>query len=257
MNCKQVEELLPLYTGRDLDERRERLIADHVRECPGCAAAASEFREARQLIGELVPPRFSENVYTGIRQEVWRKIEAESNAPSAWQLVPTWFWPPRVAWALATAVLVTVFLLAIYLMGNRQTTRPQVAGSGPETNQNRQTEQPGAQPKSSNAEVAPLPMTVGNKGAQQADPVQPPHRLVRKIRAERATSNAANSTAAQSTNVETSAQTDSQTQADSQAEAGATSPNSASPLRMEIQTKDPNIRIIWFAQQETKPTKGT
>jgi hypothetical protein len=32
-------------------------------------------------------------------------------------------------------------------------------------------------------------------------------------------------------------------------------------LRVEIQTKDPNIRIIWFVQQETKPiipsSKGT
>ena len=41
-------------------------------------------------------------------------------------------------------------------------------------------------------------------------------------------------------------------------------PNSASlvkPLRMEIQTKDPMIRIIWFVQPETKPVipgpKGT
>jgi hypothetical protein len=36
---------------------------------------------------------------------------------------------------------------------------------------------------------------------------------------------------------------------------------SESPLRVEIQTKDPNIRIIWFAQRESKPavlnSKGT
>jgi hypothetical protein len=28
---------------------------------------------------------------------------------------------------------------------------------------------------------------------------------------------------------------------------------SAKPLRVEIQTKDPKIRIIWFVQTETKP----
>ena len=28
---------------------------------------------------------------------------------------------------------------------------------------------------------------------------------------------------------------------------------SAKPMRVEIQTKDPKIRIIWFVQPETKP----
>jgi hypothetical protein len=246
MNCRQVEELLPLYTGGDLDEKRERLIADHVRRCVGCAALSDEFDETRELIGEIAP-QLSENVYAGIRQEVWRQIEAEANRPSRWPVVPD-FWPRRVAWGLASAVLITVFMLAIYFIGNRGT-RPQVAGNGGETNQNRRTDRPGEQPKPSNSE-APPSRSAGTSGPNLTHLKQPRRRFDRKVGAERATSLAANSPAAPNPSVEPSAPADSHSE-------GETQLNSDNPLRMEIQTTDPNIRIIWFAQRETKPTKGT
>ena len=37
MNCKQTEELLPLYTGRDLEEKHAILVTEHLKTCAGCA----------------------------------------------------------------------------------------------------------------------------------------------------------------------------------------------------------------------------
>jgi predicted anti-sigma-YlaC factor YlaD len=52
MNCKDVQELLPLYVGGDLKEKRARPVTEHVQSCADCAGSADEYRESRQLLME-------------------------------------------------------------------------------------------------------------------------------------------------------------------------------------------------------------
>ena len=81
MNCKQLDELLPLYAGRDLDEKRARLVSEHLHTCSGCARVAGEYREAVELTQHFAPPVFSDNVYASVRRQVMQQIEAE---PTVW-----------------------------------------------------------------------------------------------------------------------------------------------------------------------------
>ena len=101
MNCKQLDELLPLYAGRDLDEKRARLVSEHVQICSECASAAAEYREAVELAQHFAPPVFTDNVYASVRRQVMQQIEDdEPKALLLPQLIGSWF-RPRIAWAAA------------------------------------------------------------------------------------------------------------------------------------------------------------
>src|SRR5262249_47622600 len=114
MNCKQVEGLLPLYAGHDLDEKRERLIADHLPSCAACAHAAEEYQQTRLLLHEFAPPTFNDDLYAVVRQNVRRRLETESRPPSVRQLIAGWL-QPRWAWAPA-ALLIAVSVFGVYLL---------------------------------------------------------------------------------------------------------------------------------------------
>ena len=228
MNCKQAEELLPLYAGRDLEVKRARLVTEHLQTCATCTRVADEYRQSVQWTGQFAPPVFSEDVYAGIRQRVLRQIQTEATAPSWAQPIARLF-RPRLTWAIAGMLLVVVSMLAIYFLVNRKHEQ-QVAGSQPAS----------IQPATKEEDKRVVLPPAVNTGAtqQQAGIPQPRRKRSRGIVARRPSS------LPQPTLFppRTSASLD-------------------KTLRVEIQTQDPNIRIIWFVQPETKPansnSKGT
>ena len=232
MNCKQVEELLPLYAGRDLEEKRATLISEHVQMCAACARVADEYRDSIQLSGQSAPPVFSEAVYAGIRQRVLREIETEATAPSRSQAIASLF-RPRLTWAIASVLLIIVSLFAIYFFVNKGKDEQQLANKPPAEVQPDTKEHPesGSQPSA-------LPRTVntGNKKQQLAGI---PRARPKRSRALNITANNVSSQPA------------------TLPEPTLFPPPSSAALvktmRVEIQTKDPKIRIIWFLQPETKP----
>ncbi len=254
MNCKQIENLLPLYVSHDLDADRERLVAAHVQACDECHSVADEYRETRVLLQEFAPPAFGENVYAEIRQNVWREIQAESASPSITEVIAGWF-RPRLTWAVATALLIAVSVLGVYLIGTRWTARQPVAVNGPQKNPTESNQQAGT-PREAVATASPSPPGEGMNGPRQViihhserrgDRRRAPHRpdFLWSAKAPDAPP-----VKGVSPGINNSAGPESSAARDS-----------SKALRMEIQTKDPNIRIIWFAQQDTKPvspnSKGT
>src|SRR5215510_4383095 len=117
MNCKQTEELLPLYAGRDLEEKRATLVIEHLQTCAACAHVANEYRESVQLTEQFAPPVFSEAVYAGIRQRVLREIDTEAMAP-AWSQTIASLFRSRLTWAIASMLLIVVSMFAIYFIMN-------------------------------------------------------------------------------------------------------------------------------------------
>jgi hypothetical protein len=254
MNCKQIEKFLPLYAGRDLDAQSERLITAHIESCTACAATAGEYQQSRELLQEFAPPAFSEDVYAEIRQNVWRQIGSESTAVSVSELIAGWF-RPRVIWAAASALLVAVLVLGIFLIGNRSTPRQKVAVNAPELNRDGSNRQIAAVPPRDTSTPSPLAPREGVKGPRQVyfrhserkgDRNRAPDRLNTLV----ANAPDALPNTSGSPRLGTSSDPDPSPAGDS-----------VKILRMEIQTKDPNIRIIWFAQRDTKPvshnSKGT
>ena len=255
MNCKQIEKLLPLYVGRDLDARSERLVTAHVESCDACSAAASEYRQTRELLQEFAPPAFSEDVYAGIRQNVWRQIESESTTVSMSELIAGWF-RPRVIWAAASALLVAVLVLGIFLIGNRSTPQQKAAGNAPEMNRDGSNRQIAVLPPRDTSTPSRVASRDGLKGSRQVDLRHSERRGDRNRAPDRLNNLVANAPDALP-NTSGSPRLGTPSDPDP-----SPARDSVRTLRMEIQTKDPNIRIIWFAQRDTRPvshnnSKGT
>jgi len=223
MNCKQTEKLLPLYAGRELEEKRATLVTEHLQTCAACARVANEYRESVRLTEQFAPPVFSEAVYAGIRQHVQREIETEALAP-AWSHTIASLFRSRLTWAIASMLLIVVSMFAIYFMMNRGNVEPQLANQPPAN------VQPGTNEHSkSGLPDSSLPAG-GNTGGEKQHLARG-HQLQRRKRSRDTLADRVNTVAAKSPEATSTSKT----------------------LRLEIQTKDPKIRIIWFVEPETKP----
>jgi hypothetical protein len=256
MNCKQVQELLPLYVGRDLEEKRAHLVAAHVQSCAECAGSADEYRETRHLLQQFAPPPFSDAVYAGIRQRVWREIGRET-APGLSRLLESLF-RPRIRWAVATAMLLAVFVSTFYFIANRtndRRDRQQVADSG------RTVDRP-TPPSSRESDGPRLVSTVQNPGAVQRL-AGGTHQSQRRKGIGGAPDRSATVNSADIQSMSAQTLPDSNNRSEPDAASARDSAISEKTLRVEMQTEDPNIRIIWFTPQPTKPdspgkfSKGT
>jgi len=255
MNCKQIEKLLPLYVGHDLDAQSERLVTAHVESCSACSIAAGEYRQSRELLQEFAPPAYSEDVYAGIRQNVWRQIESESTTVSLSELIAGWF-RPRMIWAAASALLVIMLVLGILLIGNRSTPRQKAAVYAPQMNRDESNKEIVALPPRDTSTPSTLASREGVKGPRQVYLRHAGHKGDRNRAPDRLNPLVANAPDALS-NTSRSPRLGTPSDPDP-----SPARDSVKTLRMEIQTKDPNIRIIWFAQRDTRPvshnnSKGT
>ena len=259
MKCKHVQELLPLYVGRDLAENRARMITAHVQSCAECASAVDEYRETRQLLQQFAPPQFSAAAYAGIRQRVLSEIAGEATVPS-WSRLLAGLFRPRLRWAIATALLLVFSAFAFYFIAyrsvNPSNNQEQVAGSGRMPDGTRRD----GQSRSQGSVVSPVPSSKQSDGRNTgagttiAGPVDRARRSQQRrsfgATVEPGTTMAVNTSAARSMTAE--AASDSNNVATPDAASSGDSARSGKTLRLEMQTKDPNIRIIWFAHERSK-----
>jgi hypothetical protein len=248
MNCSQIDNFLPLYAGQDLDDRRQHAIAAHLEACEVCASAFAEYRETRNLLNGFAAPEIDEEVFEQIRRGVWRRIESESNRPSSLETMRDWF-QPRFVWVVAAAVCLVVCAVALYSLANRFAVQPRMVIDNPKGI---------AQPRIEAVEDPGNNFANLNPGTLSPRQTDVPKRRRRPdyTRApERTDSLVVYSPDTQITKTDSSWPLP-QTEA-----SGDPAGNSDKTLRMEIQTRNPNIRIIWFSQRDARPaaahTKGT
>jgi anti-sigma factor RsiW len=258
MNCRQAEKLLPLYAGRDLDERRAELVAAHLQSCATCLGVVAEYRETVQLTREFAAPAFGEAVYSRIRRGALREIEGRTTASAGRQMIASVF-RQRLTWAAVTVLLVAVSLFGIYSITNRGNDRRQLADKKTLPVQPKAKESSGSAPQSGRGITVSSPES---KNAWQQPRIaqrQVQRKTLRNAVTDRMNAVAENLPRVMSRDNTFSPQSSSLPEPEL-LPAGDSAP-SEKTLRMEIQTKDPNIRIIWFAQQRRKPTvpasKGT
>ena len=239
MNCAQIEELLPLYAGHDLSTRREQTVTAHLQTCAGCSLAAAEYRDMHGLMRDFASPVFGEEVYAEIRKNVWERIESQPQAASIFESIAAWF-QPRLAWAAATALMIIVSFVGLYFVVKEFKVQPVVI-----------VEVPKVVPA-----FAPAPEVRGgvsshpDEGTLKQRQANVPKRLRkpdRMVAPDRGNSLVAFSPDVETTTIQASAPIVGTDNLDLAA------PISDKTLRMEIQTRNPNIRIIWFSQREPKP----
>ena len=243
MNCQQIQDSIPLYVGSDLEESRARLVAAHVQTCETCSDVAREYRETRQLIQTFVPPPFTDDFYAAMRQGVWQNLEKKSPGPAFSSIIADLF-RPRLAWAVATAGLIAVSVVGIYMIGHRSVPAP-VVSHQPSTTHTTQDDQPTT---SSQNDASSVRASALNGSKSRPANVPPFH-----SRRKRSTiHDRVNLTPMPTVAAVSPAAISAPPSSDSRRPNGSSSEALQAPLRMEIQTKNPNIRIIWFASRDAK-----
>ena len=235
MNCKRVDQLLPLYVGRDLEAELSRSVLDHLQSCRACTRVADEYVGANRLLQGYESPFFSDEVYTGIRNRVVDEIERRSLAP-AWPGVVQQFLgqlaQPRLKWITTALLLVTLFsaLYFITKRSNELPSHPQIAAGARTVNPNaaagREENRPSPNAMSSALSPTRKKVVEGRRSlrtrqnvvlAATKTRVSPDQRLVQS-------------------NI-----------------SGSLPLLSRPSVRVEMQTRDPNIRIIWLPTQRVEP----
>ena len=263
MNCRHVQELLPLYVGRDLDEKLVKLVTAHLQSCAECARSADEYREAQQLLQLFEPPPFSEAVYAGIRQRVLREIGRESTTQTLPQSIASLF-RPRIRWAIATALLLAVSAFAFYFISNRRNEGQQVRRA---VDHATQEEQGDTRSQGRELAAAPSPSSTPNNVERPANINQNTGAIAtvagsgdRTHQSQRGKSSGATADRVRSVAVNrpntrmmtAGAAPESNNLVEADAFPARDPGASERTLRVEMQTKDPNIRIIWISHQRAK-----
>ncbi len=210
MNCTRIETWLPLYASADLPAPQLAQVSAHLAQCESCAASAAEFIEAREWLRQVAVPEFDETFYADLRYAVRQDLAAQP-VRAAWLRMP-WLKP----FAVAAALLLLLTIFSLRLFQTKGVPPPDIVKTP-------------ASPQSPDAgRTTILPI---NRLAQPQKTVTPHHRAMRRVnKTESAPELLAK---AESANV-----------LEPVASAPAPEPEM---LRIEMQTADPNIRIIWFA----------
>jgi hypothetical protein len=259
MNCKNIRELLPLFVGHDLDDKRKAQVTSHVETCHECGVAAEEYRASRQLLQHFAPPQFNEDVYDGIRQSVLREIGREAEAPARFAVFVGLF-RPQLRWAFATALLLAVAGFSFYFIAIRTSEPPVISKTGADPGTSRRDVlQPTPLPAKPDGGTSPSSTGEGSGQTATKDagvgrphnerkksPVAKPNLVDVVAKAPDIASNSGDPTRQDNKLVAPNANPASNAAAEK-------------PLRVEIQTRDQNIRIIWFAQpiKQNSPGKSS
>ena len=230
MKCRRVEKLIPLYVERDLESGIADRISSHLDWCGRCNWLADEYRESQSWLRSSAAPEFDAAALNAFKAGVLSRIAETSAKPS---LIANLLQHlnRRQVLALSTAVLVVLGMVVLYVYQMRA----KLGGPTPQIVES----SPGIECGPAGIDENPIQ---ANSDKRRDSPKRRVYRGIRNSRTALARRRAA--------------QTDGRDRA-TVARASLPTLNSngfsATPamLRIEIQTSDPNIRIIWFAPKET------
>ncbi|HJR05742.1 MAG TPA: zf-HC2 domain-containing protein [Pyrinomonadaceae bacterium] len=246
MRCTRVEKLLPLHVAGDLDKRRARAVANHLTACEACRLSASGYDASRDLLREAtLPPDFDGAFYEEIRRSVLDQIKRDRTlAPPPSSIFASLF-NARFAYAASLVFVALAFALAFHTYTRR--TSDDSARDKMIADANRE---PAAQPTATTqTATTSLPKRRATDESAQ-NGVRPSFALTRRtpqrVKRNSPAPNVARAT--QANKEELAARGKTTTAEAAQSEVS----------RIEIQTSDPNIRIIWLAPKPdavTQPLK--
>lgn len=261
MKCTLAEQLIPLFAGGDLQPPEAETLRQHLDACAACRQLAEEFAASQSWLREFAAPEFDEAVFADLRASVLKEIaqagegEQFANAAglaftqslsannSSWLgwLLPRW--NPRLAFAAAALILLAglAWVVVRHQPSPRETT---VAG--------------GDSPKPSLPPAPrPVPKQVQVVAQETPNPAHPrPALRPRPAALEKRHS----PVAPPATDLTAQSQTDPLTttvEPTTNSDLTALAPE-REMLRIELQTADPNIRIIWLTPKaDTDSTPKT
>jgi len=245
MNCRRVEKLIPHYVEGDLARGTADRLATHLDWCGRCNWLADEYKESQSWLRTSEPPEFDEVFLDNLKAGVLSRIEETSARPSLLaSLVQQW--SRRQVLALSAALLIIFGALVFYIYQVRTRANPSVleAVEPPPNDETIKPNEPRLATNPGRADGVGLRKprhgkSHANTKSRRGNPTIAEHRFEQPFMS-------------QTHRLKGSAT--------ASAEPAVLLPSSgdASPemLRIEIQTSDPNIRIIWFAPKEVESPKS-
>jgi len=273
MKCTRVEKFLPLYIANDLTgRRRTRAVENHLAACERCRRAADEYRASREMFRMAAPvPDFDGAFYEEIRNSVLARVACDRTLapPGGFSRL----FDMRLAYAASLALLFIVAALSLHsytrrapeegaaqkMIANANRERPATPATvkTPPAIRPNDDDRPTPRPA-----VEPARETTGTgRRASKSSPQVPRENIERAVN--KATTGAPDErraplhdrrnppapivvATAQANVVEMAAAVGGETYAQPEVS------------RIEIQTSDPNIRIIWLspvAEDTARPLK--
>jgi Putative zinc-finger len=223
MRCTHAEKLIPLFAGDDLPARKADALRRHLESCANCRRLAAEFEESHKWLRGFAAPQFDEAMLDDLRDSVLRGIGRVENRSQWLQwIVPGW----NLRFAFVTSLALLLLGAWFGLVINRR--------------------QPSHDPKSNQAEAHK-----GSGNQVESPPDQSPNgRANDRVNKDQQIANDKPDRRGYrrkpiKSRLNESPQTGPQTVEPDSANTDLAA--NRDTLRIEIQTADPNIRIIWFA----------
>jgi len=251
MSCKRIEEMIPLYVEGDLEADRAEVVSAHLKSCAACSRLAGGFDESQEWLRSYTPPAFDSTFFDGLRNGVLARIEDEKARPSFFQLMAArWRWDAALAAAL---LLVVLSGLAFYTYQRGLRAPGGLAGVPSEPD----APAPQKTPQHTDLE----PQRIARPESQRR------HRTLRDAVAEAILPAQPESMIGLPPDLGIPLSNDSgfegialsqddPDQGETEPLVKVGSPASESMTRIEIQTSDPTIRIIWFAPHNADKNSG-
>ena len=245
MNCRRVEKLIPLYVEGDLVSRSSDRVASHLESCGRCNWLADEYRESQSWLRSSGTPEFDEAFLGGFKAGVLGRIAQANSKPSLLASLMQ-KWSRRQVFALSAATLIVVGVVVFYIYKattNEKRSVIEATTQMPEGDtvspiEPRQPRDTGMAPEAGLKESR----RAKNRGAIKARAAVPliPVQAFEPLQPTQARAGEGSGPGVVDPSIERPGGGD----------------NSSQMLRIEIQTSDPNIRIIWFAPKEVESPKS-
>ncbi|HKP13833.1 MAG TPA: zf-HC2 domain-containing protein [Blastocatellia bacterium] len=230
-NCERVEELIPLYAGGDLGESQARDVRAHAQSCVACGVRVAEYEASQAWLRDYDAPEFDEAFVDTVRAGVMRELAAGDARRPFVERLRQWLAPRRLAFATAALlVILTALALFIYLGRARVGHQSDLTARQPPA------------PSVEKQDGTPNPATATGAKATTRPKSRTPHRVAPTL---------ANRSRHDAPRVKTPpgdalAVNQSGARPASPVDGSNAATQTEEKLRIEIQTADPNIRIIWF-----------
>ncbi|MDQ3012760.1 MAG: zf-HC2 domain-containing protein [Acidobacteriota bacterium] len=252
MNCTRAEQLIPLHAGGDLSPTEADRLRQHIDTCARCQQIAEEFTASQAWLSQFAAPAFDESDFANLRASVQREIEQRESAGEGadrrrWF---GWLWPqwsPRFAFAAAIVLLLLIGGFAVSVTRHKTPAQPETAIKDKLQKEKRVQPSPLPQ-RQSPVENHQANAADHSKHSSTSRPVQRPQRLIPEEPATNIDLVPTAVTAQVTPDIEPT------TESAHTADVAKAEPEM---LRIEFQTADPNIRIIWFAPKSNKTEPNT
>ncbi len=242
MNCPEFENQIALYVGGDLLEKEMIKVEKHLALCASCTEFMVELQESQLSLVKFGQIDVSEAVFTNLRASVLAQIVVKNEKVSWWQRLFNFhygFW--RYAVLTSSIAIITIFGGYLFLNTNKTTNQNVTIA-----NQNIKTTIPPNNKLEENhttnvAKTQNQPVQMANKkinrNVKYANKINKIKKVYSEIKSVNSDLEIVN-TASLDNKIFSSVDVKAENQ-----------------VKMEIQTSNPNIRIIWFVNKEAKSSE--